>query len=350
MIDQDRLAQAYGSDGIYALQLEVGDACEQGCSYCYMNALPKLRSSLSDGDLLDVLQDASKLGVSAIEWLGGEPLDRPGVFALTDRASELGLRNNIWTGGLPLSETGMAARCADAASGGLVSVHLPTLDPHLYERMHPGRSAGDIDRILRGVEAVLAEGYPPERMLNSTTLTGLQPAGDAIATIDAFEERYGIRTSLNVYHTYLRPGTPPGELARFVPDPKTVRAAHRRWAKQWGGEPFPMNCVDKRYCSATIAVLADGTVTPCATIREGVGSVLEGGLASVFEVFRDELVLKRLKDPANLPDGCASCVIAEDCWGCRSRAYAAGLGMFGKDPRCFRKPARQAEGRAANGR
>jgi MoaA/NifB/PqqE/SkfB family radical SAM enzyme len=28
----------------------------------------------------------------------------------------------------------------------------------------------------------------------------------------------------------------------------------------------------------------------------------------------------------------------DQCWGCRSRAYAAGRGIHGKDPRCFRFP------------
>ena len=37
-----------------------------------------------------------------------------------------------------------------------------------------------------------------------------------------------------------------------------------------------MNCVNKQYCSATLAVLCDGRVTPCATIRDpGMPSIHE---------------------------------------------------------------------------
>lgn len=337
MIDAAALQAAYERDGVYALQLEVNDACDQGCSYCYMNALPVPERVLGDDEVVSVLDDAAALGVTAVEWLGGEPLDRPGVLDLMGYARGLGLRNNVWTGGLPLARGTVAESLARLAAEGLVSVHVSTLDRDLYEYMHPGRTADDIDTILFGIEHLIDSGYPAERMLNSTTLTGLQTAEDAIATIDVFEKRYGILTSLNVYHTYLRPDTPPGELERFIPSAGSVRAVHRRYERQWGG-PRPMNCVDKRYCSATVAVLNDGAVTPCATIREGPGSVRgQGGLVAALECHREELLLLPLKKGEVRLEQCEKCRMGEECWGCRSRAYASGAGLYGPDPRCYRQ-------------
>lgn len=336
MIDRNSLAEAYEQDRFYALQLEINDACLQGCAYCYMNALPRGEHVLSDHEVLGIVEQAASAGFTAIEWLGGEPLDRPGVFALMERARELGLRNNLWTGGLPLDREDVPERVVDLCADALVSVHLSTLDPSVYVSLHPGRTPQDISVVLSGVERLLALGLSAERMLNSVTLTGAQTADDMIATIDAFEDRYGIRTSLNVYHTYLRPGRDPGELERFVPSASDIARVQNRLQRQWGG-PMPMNCVDKRYCSATVAVLNDGTVTPCATIRDGVGSIREqGGFSGLLREHRDALALIALKDPANLPDGCADCGMSSDCWGCRSRAYAAGAGVLGKDPRCHR--------------
>ncbi|MBE0418381.1 MAG: radical SAM protein [Coriobacteriia bacterium] len=336
MIDQNAVAEAYEQDRFYALQLEINDACMQGCAYCYMNALPHGQRILSDYEVLEIVEQAAGAGFTVIEWLGGEPLDRPGAFAFMERAHELGLRNNLWTGGLPLDRGGVAERVVELSSGGLVSVHLSTLDPAVYVLLHPERTAQDMSIVLSGVERLLALGYPAERMLNSVTLTGAQGAEDMIATIDAFEDRYGIRTSLNIYHTYLRPGHDPGELEWFVPSAGDVTRVQKRLQRQWGG-PMPMNCVDKRYCSTTVAVLNDGTVTPCATIRDGVGSIREQeGFLGLLREQRDSLVLKTLKDPANLPDGCVDCGMSSDCWGCRSRAYAIGAGVLGKDPRCRR--------------
>lgn len=338
MIDEVALEAAYEREGFYALQLEVGDVCRQGCIYCYMNALEEEHNTLADAQITAILEDAVDLGVTAIEWLGGEPLLRQTIFAHMEYARRLGLRNNMWTGGLPLAEPDIRKRCADLCAGALISVHVSTVDRQLYQELHPGRDSDDLQCILDGVRATLDLGYPAERMLNSMTFTGLQTVSDAIATIDFFEQECGIRTSLNVYHTYLRPGTDPGLLARFIPDEKAVARVYRRFSRQWGVKGFPMNCVNKQYCSATLAVLCDGSVTPCATMRPQAAPCLhsDGSLLAIATDRREWLTMHDLRDPANLPEDCRECPLGDRCWGCRSRAYAAGLGELGKDPRCFR--------------
>ncbi|MFO8051526.1 MAG: radical SAM protein [Thermoplasmatota archaeon] len=338
MIDQERLMDAYEKDGFYSLQLEVGDRCEQGCIYCYMNAVTKEKNSLTDEVIREVLKDSKRLGITAIEWLGGEPLLRKGVFEHMELAKDMGLRNNIWTGGLPLADNEIRRRCRELADPGLISVHVSTLDRDLYEKMHPHRSADDMENILRGVESLIEEGYPPSRMLNSVTYTGLQTPEDMISTIHHFEERYGISTSLNVYHTYLRPGSDPGELARFIPKEEDVAKIYSRLQKQYGSGPLPMNCVDKFYCSATLAVLCDGSVTPCATIREKDAPDVHNG-DGLFEIVQkrgDHLNLRYMKDEDHLPRMCRDCSMNRTCFGCRSRSFSEGLSIYGPDPRCFR--------------
>ena len=101
---------------------------------------------------------------------------------------------------------------------------------------------------------------------------------------------------------------------------------------------LPLNCVNKQYCSATLAVLNDGTVSPCATIRDGcTENVNELDFYNIVINNRDYLCFKQLKEPLNLPKDCQQCGLNHSCWGCRSRAYASGEGLFGKDPRCFRR-------------
>ena len=113
MIDYEKLDILYENDGIYALQLEVGDVCYQNCIYCYMNALPKEKNTLSDELIHRILSDSYKLGIIAIEWLGGEPLLRDSIFEHIAYAKELGFRNNIWTGGLPFEEERIVRRTAE---------------------------------------------------------------------------------------------------------------------------------------------------------------------------------------------------------------------------------------------
>jgi radical SAM protein with 4Fe4S-binding SPASM domain len=98
-----------------------------------------------------------------------------------------------------------------------------------------------------------------------------------------------------------------------------------------------MKCVNKQFCSATVAVLNDGSVTPCATIREGGRENVQGhGFYETVVRNRDFLIFKELKYTAGLHEDCRACSLNGSCWGCRSRAYFAGEGLHGKDPRCFR--------------
>ncbi len=338
MIDFDRLYRAYENKGFYALQLEVGDKCYQGCIYCYMNALEKAVNTLTDRQIKAILIDADRLGVTAIEWLGGEPLLRESIFDHMALTAELGMRNNIWTGGLPFRKASVVKAAARYASNGLIALHVSSIDPQVYKKLHPEIETDHLSQILNGLRELLNQGYPASRILNSVTFTGLQAAEDMIATIDYFEKEFNIKTTLNVYHTYLRPDISRQELAKFVPSPRAVAKVYKRYAKQWGVRQFPMNCVNKQYCSATLAVLCDGSVTPCATIREPDAPNIhqKESLYSIANANRDHLVFNEFRNKKNIPQICQQCKLNDQCFGCRSRAYAAGAGLYGPDPRCYK--------------
>lgn len=340
MIDEQRLRQAYETDGFYALQLEVGDQCFQDCVYCYMNAVEQQHNTLSDQQITAILHDAQRLGFCAIEWLGGEPLLRESVFDHMALAHKLGFRNNIWTGGLALANFGVAEKTATHANPGLISVHVSTVNPEMYQTLHPHRSADDLYAILSAIAYVVDIGYPASQLLNSVTFTGLQTADDMIATMEYFDKQFGILTSLNVYHTYLRPGSPSTDLDCFIPSRGEVAKVYRHYTQQYGVDQMPMNCVNKYYCSATVAVLCDGSVTPCATIRDPAAPSIHGhdSFYDVVNHHKDYLIFKSMKDGTKLSSSCTSCPLSHLCWGCRSRAYAEGKGIYGKDPRCFRTP------------
>ncbi|MFX0098558.1 MAG: radical SAM/SPASM domain-containing protein [Candidatus Hodarchaeota archaeon] len=338
LIDYQKLQDSYDSDGFYALQLEVGDLCNQGCVYCYMNALPRKINSLTDDQIASILYDSKKMGITAIEWLGGEPLLREGIFEHMALALELNLKNNIWSGGLPLKDEKILENCMSNARNGLISVHVSTINPQLYELLHPGHSARELDEISSAVDNLITMGYPSDQVLNSVTFTGLQPAEDMIETFEYFNDKWGIKPSLNVYHTYLRPGTSPGQLSRFIPSRKEVAKVHKKYSELYDLKDLPMNCVNKQYCSATLAVLCDGSVTPCATIRDPDAPNIHDkrSFLEIVEETRDYLNIQELKDIKNRPEGCQKCKLSDECWGCRSRAFASGNGILGRDPRCFR--------------
>ncbi len=337
MIDYEKLNSDYENDKFYSLQLEVGDKCNQGCIYCYMNAVEEEKNTLSDEQIKKILIDAKKLGITAIEWLGGEPLLRKSIFSHMALAKEFGFRNNLWTGGLPLSNDSILKKTIKYSDPGLISVHVSTVDPVIYKKLHPNRTKEDLNSIISSVEKLLDFGYPAENVLNSVTFTGLQSAEDMINTIDYFEKNFHIKTSVNVYHTYLRPEISKETLCEFIPNRKDVAKVYKRYSKQYGVKRFPMNCVNKQYCSSTVAVLCDGSITPCATIRKKNAPNLHynGSFYDIVNKHKDHLIFKKLKDKKNLSEECKNCSLNDICFGCMSRAYAAGNGIYGKDPRCF---------------
>ncbi len=338
MIDYNRLNQAYKNKGFYSLQLEVGDVCHQGCIYCYMNALDTQTNSLSDQQIQTILKDAHRLCITAIEWLGGEPLLRESIFEHMALCADLGIRNNIWTGGLPLKNNDILVKTARYAKNGLISVHVSTVNPELYIILHPGHSENELYLILDKTRDLLNLGYPSIQLLNSVTFTGLQSSEDMIETIDYFEHEFGIKTSLNIYHTYFRPGLIADDLEQFIPSQEEVKKVYSRYCEQWNVKDYPMNCVNKQYCSATLAVLCDGSVTPCATIREeeAPNIHIDNSLYDIVQKNREHLIFGKFRDLKNLPQSCKICELSDICFGCRSRSYAAGKGIYGKDPRCFR--------------
>ena len=316
MIDYEKLYQDYKNDNFYSLQLEVGDKCNQGCIYCYMNALEKEKNTLTDNQIISILEDSKKLGITAIEWLGGEPLLRSTIFSHMQYAKQLGLKNNIWTGGLPFRDDNIIKESIKYADSGLISVHVSSVDSIVYEKLHPGRDKKDLEIILSSIKKIIDLGYPAERMLNSVTFTGLQSSNDMIQTIDYFEEIFDIKTSLNVYHTYLRPEISNDKLENFIPSKKEIIKVYKRYSKQYNTKQLPMNCVNKQYCSATVAILCDGSVTPCATIREedSLNIHEDGTFYDIVNKKRDYLIFKKLKDENNLPSDCKKCSLSDICW------------------------------------
>jgi radical SAM protein with 4Fe4S-binding SPASM domain len=339
MIDFERLNKAYENWGFYSLQLEIGDICHQGCIYCYMNALDTQINTLSDQQIQNILKDAIKLYITAIEWLGGEPLLRQSIFEHMAMCSDLGIRNNVWTGGLPFENEEVLINTAKYTKYGLIAVHISTVDKELYKVLHPGHSENELEIILNKIRKLLDMGYPSSQLLNSVTFTGLQTSDDMIETIDYFENEFDIKTCVNVYHTYLRPDFAPKELERFIPSSSEVKKVYKRYAAQYDFKEFPMNCVNKQYCSTTLAVLCDGGVTPCATIREKDAPNIHGekSLYDIVHKNKDYLIFSKFRDIKNLPESCQVCELEDICFGCRSRTYASGNGIYGKDPRCFRK-------------
>jgi len=295
---------------------------------------------LSSELIREILDDAKELEISRIEWLGGEPLLRRDSLELMEYSQKKGLINNMWTGGLPLADPEIAKGVVEFTQGGLVAFHVSSVNKDTYMRSHHGGSETDLGDILKGVENLLHFGKSADMILNSMTFTKLQSVEDICQTIDFFYDNYGISACINIYQFY----EPVNRLAeedreKYAPSIPDIRRVLNYAAKR-SGKRYPLaNCVNKYYCSATVAILNDARLTPCATIRPAdAPKIFEEGFKNTFLRYRDELILKKLKDPSNLPDGCRDCPYNKECWGCRARAWDCFEDIYERDPACFRNP------------
>ena len=319
---------------LYALQVESTDVCGQHCLYCYAGATPTEHAGLTSDQIRGLLDDAASLEVRAIDWLGGDPLARGDWYDLMSHARTLGLLNNVWTSGLPLAEPDVACRVLDATDGGFVSVHVDSVDPQVYARLHPGGDPRNITRIVEGVDALLARGKAADKIINCITFTSLQPAEDAIATMRWWMREKGIRTCLTMFN-------PAGRGARWptlAPGPRETRLVYEERDRLNYGDGAPSLSAmdaDKFYCGTMATVTFTGDVTPCSVIRKGVGNIRRTPFRHIVAAHLGELIHSALHEASDMPAPCNCCRHNSHCWGCRASAFHYGGDANGPDPKCW---------------
>jgi len=319
---------------LYTLQIESTDACRQGCAYCYAGSRPQQTKGLASPEIRALLSDAAGLGIRSIDWLGGDPLERPDWYELMVFARSLGLTNNLWTSGLPLHDLEVARRVVEATQGGFVSVHVDSISPETYARLHHGADPRNIGVIVEGVDNLLALGKRPEQMINCITYTSLQPPEDAIDTMRWWLTEKGLRTCLTMFN----PAGTGHDWRSLAPEPEATRLVCReRDRLNYGAETLSISAMDtdKFYCGTMATVTFNGDVTPCSVIREGVGNIRVTPFARIVSDHLGKLIHEPLHDELNMPAQCNRCVQNAHCWGCRASAYHYGGDANGPDPKCW---------------
>jgi radical SAM protein with 4Fe4S-binding SPASM domain len=323
----------FESKMIYAMQIESTDACDQGCIYCYAGSTPQERNGLTSDEIRGLLADAAALDIRAIDWLGGDPLLRRDWYELMVEARSLGLINNVWTSGLPLSDEEVARRVVEVTAEGFVSVHVDSITPEVYARLHQGGHAENIATITAGVDRLLRLGKPADRMINCITYTARQGPQDAAATMRWWFEEKGLRTCLTMFNP-AGMGAGWRSLEPSLEETRRVYEVRDRLNYDVGTTIGAMD-TDKYYCGTLVTVTYTGEVTPCSVIREGVDNIRRTPFRDIITAHRETLVHASLHDTCNLPQPCNLCAHNDHCWGCRSSAYNYTGDVEAVDPKCW---------------
>ncbi|MGD0584563.1 MAG: GTP 3',8-cyclase MoaA [Oryzomonas sp.] len=153
------------------LRLSVTDRCNMRCSYCMpAEGVPKKGHDaiLRYEELLLIAETAVGLGIEKIRVTGGEPLVRAGIVPFLSRLARIdGLRH------LALSTNGLLLErmAADLHAAGVqrLNVSLDSLDRKTFSAITRG---GDLDAVLRGLDAAERAGFPPPK-INMVVMAGV---------------------------------------------------------------------------------------------------------------------------------------------------------------------------------
>ena len=153
---KDQLIDRFGRRVNY-LRISVTDRCDFRCVYCMeeeMTFVPRAQL-LTLEELALIGQAFTELGVRKIRITGGEPLVRRDVDKLLRNLGRLpGLVELVMT--TNASQLEKMAPALRAAGVKRINISLDSLDPERFRRI---TRVGDLDRVLRGIEAARQTGF-----------------------------------------------------------------------------------------------------------------------------------------------------------------------------------------------
>lgn len=151
------------------VRLSVTDRCDFRCVYCMAEEMTFLPRSeiLSLEEIAQVARAFVSLGVKKIRLTGGEPLIRNNMLSLVENIAALpGLEElTLTTNGSQLTRFAQPLREA-----GVKRINI-SLDSLKAERFKQITRTGDLDQVLRGIDAARAAGFSRIK-INSVILTG----------------------------------------------------------------------------------------------------------------------------------------------------------------------------------
>ena len=164
-----RLIDQFGRQVDY-IRLSITDRCDFRCVYCMsedMTFLPR-QEVLSLEECARLVRIFVELGVSKVRITGGEPLIRKNALWLFEEIGRLpGLRELVTTtNGSQLAHQAQALRAAGVKR---VNISLDSLDAERFRKI---TRVGELDKVLRGIEAAKQAGFDNIK-LNTVLMRGV---------------------------------------------------------------------------------------------------------------------------------------------------------------------------------
>jgi len=337
---------------------ELTASCNLSCVHCRAEAGPeRLKDELSTEECFKFIDDLAGFANPILILTGGEPLNRPDIFEIADRAVKRSLRVALASNGTLIDEP--VAKLIHDVGIRRVSISIDGAKAKTHDSFRG--VPGSFELAIRGARNVTAAGV--ELQLNSTVskhnvaeLEGildlalklgakalhifmLVPVGCGATIADEQMLSKG-RYEKVLSWLYDVTRSHPQMEVKATCAPHYYRILHSRAEKEnrkvtpvTGG----MAAVTKG-CLAGAAVCfvgRTGDVQPCGYLPLVAGNIRKN---SIREIWENSELFKSLRGKVNLGGKCGECEYAAVCMGCRARAYGETGDYLAEEPYCAYVP------------
>jgi heme b synthase len=335
---------------------EVTRACDLACRHCRAVAQPHADPrQLATNEAFRLIDDIAAFRQPIILILtGGDPLKRPDIFVVAERAARAGLRVVMSPSGTQVTPASVAALRRVGIQRISVSLDGSTPDLHDGFRRVPGAFEQAIASLAYAREGNLPfqinttvtrhNRHDLSNMLRLAVDLGavtwdvfmLVPTGRGTVQMEIAPDEY--EETLRFIHEVSQ--TAPIQVKMTcAPHYKRVQVQERRSARQRtaGRTPHAAHGFS-RGCMAGFGfcfVSHIGEVGGCGYLPLLAGNVRE---ASLTDIYRESSLFKSLRDANLLQGRCGICEYRMVCGGCRARALTATGNYLDEEPFCTYRP------------
>lgn len=343
---------------------EATRACDLACVHCRAEAVPRRHpEELDTAEAKALLEQIAAFGGPRRPHLiltGGDPLNRPDLFALIRYGRSRQIPISVTPAGTPKLTDTIVARFKEAD---IVTLGL-SLDGSNEERHDTFRGqAGSFTWTLHGIRAARDAGLP----VQVNTMVTAETLDDIAAVYELLSElgiaRWALFFLIATGRGQTLQSITPAQSERFLnwvgqiipkaPFPiKTTEAHHYRRIvyTKMKSRGMPLSEIARRPVgrgfgvrdgNGIVFVSHKGEVFPSGFLPHSAGNVRDTDLA---DIYRHSELFTTLRDVEQLGGKCGVCEFRAICGGSRARAYAAAGDPLAADPLCPYQPReREAE-------
>ena len=342
---------------------DITNSCNLKCKHCYANAGNKKSNELTTEEAKNVIDQLDKASVPIIAFSGGEPLVRKDIFELTKYTHDKGIYTAIATNGTLITKE----KAKGMKNAGIEFVQI-SLDGSTAETHDNFRGIkGAYNKTLKGIKNCVEQDFFVNIATTATNhnyeeipkildlceklevdwfmIYNFIPTGRGkfISNNDLTPEQR--EKLLNILWERLKKGNKVNVLSTA---PQFARVALEREIGQdkkivpthfanptLSGQlvnlaEFIGGCGCGRfYCS----IKANGDIQPCVFFPMTLGNIKN---LEFKEFWRNNQILKELRNKELLEGNCGECKYKYYCGGCRARAYAYTGNYLAPDPGCIK--------------